>query len=161
MGTTAERQHETEAKTAFEGGATRSQKSERFDLIPAEAELATARRFGLGAAKHGDRNWQNGGADFILATINHLQAHLNSIKQGSPSSDDDIGAVLCNASMLAWFRQRKAGEFCKAMDAIAGGSDDVIRAILAAPVNSVSGTFTLKTSPMKAPTDDPAEYRRI
>ena len=49
-------ERERVAKQQFEGGATRTVKSERYDLIPPEAEAALARRFGLGAQRHGEGN---------------------------------------------------------------------------------------------------------
>lgn len=51
-----------EPLTRFAGGATRSQKDVRYDLIPPEAEEALARRYALGAMKHGANNWKLGGA---------------------------------------------------------------------------------------------------
>jgi hypothetical protein len=110
------RDHLDEPKTTFEGGSTRSAKMERFDLIPAEAQIANARRFGLGARKHGARNWQGGGAEFIAETISHLEGHVASLKMNGPfHADDDIGAAITNASMLAWFRAHKPDEFLKAL----------------------------------------------
>lgn len=110
------RAHLAEAKATFEGGATRSVKLERFDLIPPEANTANARRFGLGCLKHGEENWKGGGAAFIRQCINHALGHLNSLMENGPfHCDDDIGAALTNTSMLAWFREHKPEEFLKAL----------------------------------------------
>lgn len=110
------REHLEEPKAVYEGGATRSAKAERFDLIPPEANIANARRFGLGAVKHGEENWKGGGAAFIRQCINHAFAHLNSLVQNGPHhGDDDIGAALTNTSMLAWFREHKPEEFRRAL----------------------------------------------
>ncbi len=110
-----ERDHLSEKKSTFEGGSTRSKKLERYDLIPGEADEANARRFGLGKEKHGARNWQNGGVEFIAETISHLDGHVASLKiHGPDHDDDDVGAILCNASMLAWFRIHKPDEYRKA-----------------------------------------------
>lgn len=111
-----EREHLVEEKATFEGGATRSAKAERYDLIPPEADEANALRFGLGAGKHGEHNWKNGGAAFISQCINHTRAHIVSLQKHGPfHDDDDIGAVLANTSMLAWFRAHKPDEFLKAL----------------------------------------------
>lgn len=110
------RDHLAEEKSTFEGGSTRSSKLERYDLIPVEAEECEARRYGLGAIKHGENNWKNGGADFILSCLNHLRAHYASlVKNGPWNDDDDIGAMLWNAGVLAWFREHKPDEFRKAL----------------------------------------------
>lgn len=114
--TTKTRNHLAEKKSKFEGGATRSEKRERFDLIPGEAEVALAERFGIGATKHGPKNWQNGGVDFITATINHAKAHEASLLMNGPDhDDDDLAAILCNWSMLAWFRRHKPEEYRAAL----------------------------------------------
>jgi hypothetical protein len=110
------RDHLAEEKATFEGGATRSAKEERYDLIPPEMDSAAARRFGLGAKKHGAKNWQNGGAEFILSCLNHLRGHYNSLLTNGPwHEDDDIGAMLWNAGVLAWFKAHKPEEFRKAL----------------------------------------------
>ena len=110
------REHLAEQKTTFEGGSTRSAKLERYDLIPPEIDEALAQRFGLGAQKHGDRNWQGGGAAFISSCLNHLRAHYVSLLRHGPfHSDDDIAAMIWNAGVLAWFREHKPEEFCHAL----------------------------------------------
>lgn len=110
------REHLQEPKATFEGGSTRSEKSERYDLVPVEIDEALARRFGLGASKHGPHNWKGGGADFIASCLNHLRGHYVSLMKNGPfHSDDDIGAMLWNAGVLAWFRVHKPEEFLKAL----------------------------------------------
>jgi hypothetical protein len=101
-------------KQQFEGGATRTVKLERYDLIPPEAEAALARRFGLGAQRHGESNWKHGGVEFIKATINHMKAHFNSILDGRGRDDallqDDLDALIWGAAALCWFNERKSSE---------------------------------------------------
>lgn len=104
-----------EAKRGFENGATRSQTNYRFDLIPAIAEMKVALRFGIGAQKHGEQNWKGGSKEFIKATISHLCGHITCLKRSGQTGDDNIGAVLCNASMLAWFEYYKPEEFLAAI----------------------------------------------
>lgn len=101
---------------AYEGGSTRSAKSVRYDLVPPELEEAVARRFAVGSIEHGDNNWRDGGADFILSCINHGRSHIASLIQNGPwHEDDDIGAILWNFGVLAWFRAHKPEEFKKAL----------------------------------------------
>jgi hypothetical protein len=110
------RDHLAEEKAVFEGGATRSAKLERYDLIPPEAEQCEAKRFGIGAIAHGENNWKNGGAEFIAQVINHMRAHLNSLQINGPlHTDDDIGAIRWGTAALAWFRAHKPDEFLKAL----------------------------------------------
>lgn len=110
------RAHFTEPKTTFEGGSTRSAKLERYDLIPPELDEALAQRFGLGALKHGDRNWLGGGAEFIVSCVNHGRAHIVSLlKNGPDHADDDLAAILWNFGVLTWFRQHKPAEYRAAL----------------------------------------------
>lgn len=107
-----ERKHQLEKLQQYEGGATRSQKLERYDLIPVETLTALAFRFGLGAVKHGENNWKGGDKNFIKSCLNHLQCHYVSlVHHGTSTDDDDIGAMLWNVGVLAWFRAYKPLEF--------------------------------------------------
>lgn len=117
------REHLAEKKSPFENGSTRSAKLERFDLIPPEAEVAAARRFGLGSTKHGEGNWKGGGVAFIKATICHLKAHVASLTQNDPASyeDSDTDAIVWNAMALCWFRERKPKEFAQALQELRDG----------------------------------------
>lgn len=116
------RNHLAEHKSAYEGGATRSEKLERFDLIPPEAEEAMARRYGLGAEKHGEGNWKQGGADFIKACINHAKAHeAHFLSHFNDSSDNDLDAIMCNWAMLCWFRENKPNDFQEALSELRNG----------------------------------------
>jgi hypothetical protein len=55
----------------------------------------------MGAVIHGDNNYQKGGDDFWTDRRNHLVEHLFKYIEGD-KSDDHLGAILCNAAMLAW-----------------------------------------------------------
>jgi hypothetical protein len=113
---TAARAHLAEEKQTFEGGATRSVKLERYDLIPIEGDECNARRFGLGSVKHGDGNWKGGGVEFIKGIFNHQRAHTVSlIRNGIHHDDDDIGAMCWAAYALAWFRVHKPAEMEEAL----------------------------------------------
>lgn len=116
------RNHETEAKATYESNATRSVKSERYDLIPPEILIALAQRFALGASKHGENNWKSGGAEFIRSCLNHLFGHYVSLlTNGVDHNDDDVAAMIWNAGVLAWFREHKPEEFAKAVALMRGG----------------------------------------
>ncbi|HZP22830.1 MAG TPA: dATP/dGTP diphosphohydrolase domain-containing protein [Terriglobales bacterium] len=115
------RDHASENRVAYENGATRSEKLERYDLIPPEADEALAERFGLGAGKHGETNWKSGGAAFIKACINHARAHeVNLLATAGECADDDLAAILCNYAMLAWFRKHKTSEYAQALRELRG-----------------------------------------
>ena len=92
-------------RVAYEGGATRSPMKERFDLIPHSGLQAIARRFAYGAERHGDRNWESGGAEFAETTINHLMKHVALFSQHR--RQEDLDALLCNGVMLAEFKRRE------------------------------------------------------
>lgn len=107
-------------KQRYEDNATRSADvPERFDLITPEGDRALARRFALGAVRHGDNNWMGGGSEFIKTTINHLRAHLTSLLAGD-KSDEHTAAVVWGAHALCWFRERKPKEFARAIRELRG-----------------------------------------
>lgn len=91
--------------TAYEGGATRTPKAERRELIPKTAVDALARRLALGAAKHGVNNWRKGGPEFRLATVNHLLDHIFEYLENGGSENTD--AIICNAAFLCEYEARE------------------------------------------------------
>lgn len=93
-------------KQTYEGGATRSELQERYDLIPSAAMRAMARRLALGAERHGARNWEQGGEEFVQATKNHLIKHLFLYLEGD-KSDAHLDAIICNAAFLCHFRDKE------------------------------------------------------
>lgn len=113
------RDHLAEPKTAYEGGATRTEKAERYDLVPPEAIDAIARRMGLGVPKHGENNWRGGGVAFIKATINHLYAHLSALLKGD-ATDNHLDAVTCNSAFLCWFKANKPHDYETALRSLRG-----------------------------------------
>jgi hypothetical protein len=91
---------------AFEGGATRSRKPERRELIPSAAIDALARRLALGAERHGEGNWKLGGPDFRKATINHLIAHCFDYLENGDEFEANTDAIICNAAFLCWYEKQ-------------------------------------------------------
>jgi len=86
----------------FENGASRSHHAPQYELIPKAAVDRLVKRLELGAAIHGPNNWRSGGPKFIEQTKRHMVEHLLSYIEGD-TSDDHLGAVLCNAAFLAYF----------------------------------------------------------
>lgn len=61
----------------FETGAHRSEKIQaRYDLIPPVFLRRLALRYGLGAEKYAEHNWQKGLP--LSDTLNHIEAHLQN-----------------------------------------------------------------------------------
>lgn len=90
--------------TAYEGGATRTAKEERRELITKSMMDALGRRLAMGAAKHGENNWRKGGAAFRIATINHLLDHVfEYLEHGGRENTD---AIICNAGFLCEYEER-------------------------------------------------------
>ena len=104
-----------ETKETLGGGATRTKSLVRFDLIPATTDYRTALRFGQGAAKHGEGNWQGGDWTFVVSCVGHLRAHLNTMIREGNAADDNIGAMLWNCHAMGWYETNKPAEFAKAM----------------------------------------------
>lgn len=89
----------------FEGGATRTF-AFRYDLVPQAAVRGIARRFTIGAQKHGENNWRNGGKEFRKATLAHLIKH--AFAYAEHGGQDDLDAIGCNFAMLAELEERVA-----------------------------------------------------
>lgn len=89
-------------KAVFASGATSSTEKPRYDLIPLSALRRLAERFGYGAKKHGDHNYKQGFNDkeFIRDRQNHMLEHVLNYISGDRTTDH-LGAVMCNAAMLA------------------------------------------------------------
>jgi hypothetical protein len=94
--------------TPFEGGATRSSKGRRFDLIPRAANEALARRLELGAEQHGENNWKQGGAEFRRATVNHLLDHIYDYIEHGNAHEANTDAIITNAAFLCHFEAEDA-----------------------------------------------------
>lgn len=104
------RDHSTEAKVSTSSGATMSEVKERFDLVCPAGLRRLARRYGLGAAKHGDTNYCIAGdksdREFMRARLNHLIRHLNDYLQYGNSNDDNLAAIAWAAFTLMHYEER-------------------------------------------------------
>ena len=103
-----------EPKDKFRGGATRSAASNRMDLVPGCGLLRIGRRYAMGSIAHGESNWKKGGKDFIKATINHAELHLQLLKDGK-KQDDHLAAIGWAAVALIWFQENRPKEYAAAL----------------------------------------------
>jgi len=85
----------------FPGGARRSDRKPRFDLIPFELLEAIAEALTEGTAKYGPHNWKRGGKDFFLDAWNHAFVHLQKFKEGD-RCEDHLAHLACNVAFLIW-----------------------------------------------------------
>lgn len=93
---------EPEKLLTYGRGATRSDKWEgvRIDLIPDVAVLREGKRWGVGAAKHGENNWQLG---MPLKEIwKHFFGHIYAYRSGD-RTDDHLAAAKWALSALMWY----------------------------------------------------------
>jgi hypothetical protein len=88
----------------FENGASRSHHAPMYELLPKAAVDRLVKRLELGASIHGANNWRKGGPEFIAQTRRHLAEHLFRYLEGD-TTDDHLGAILCNAAFLAHFEE--------------------------------------------------------
>ena len=74
--------HDSGGRQQFVTGAVRDRQAGkgRFDLLPALAVTRLARHFEKGAAKYGDRNWEQGIplSRFLDSALRHLFAYLRA-----------------------------------------------------------------------------------
>jgi hypothetical protein len=117
------RKHLYETKMKYEGGASRSQSSYAYHLIPPSATRAMSDTWFLGSVKHGEGNWKSGGVKFIKQCFNHLFNHLNkeleymfdNTIEHESTEDRNLGAILWNAGALTWFKKYKTKEYTQAL----------------------------------------------
>lgn len=101
------RKHSNENKVTLGGGGTRSAGCPPYHLVPLDGLERTAKRFALGAEKHGAFNWlqsvQTRQDAFIWCqeALNHMQAHLSKLQKGD-TSDDHLGAIGWAQSVIAY-----------------------------------------------------------
>lgn len=86
----------------FESGATSTTEKPWYHLIPLSGLRRVAERFAYGAKKHGDHNYKKGAYDlnFLRDRKNHMIEHAVKYA-GGDTSTDHLGAILCNAMILA------------------------------------------------------------
>jgi len=85
----------------FAGGARRTDRKLRFDLIPFEFLEAVAEVLTRGAVKYGPYNWKRGQKDFFLDAWNHAFVHLQKFKEGD-RSEDHLAHLACNVAFMIW-----------------------------------------------------------
>ncbi len=80
----------------------------RFDLIPPEAEEALARVLTMGAAKYGDRNWEEGikFSRLYAAMRRHLNSHRTGEVLDPESGLPHLDHALANLAMMVTFQSR-------------------------------------------------------
>jgi hypothetical protein len=98
-----------QTKHVLPGGATRSEKAPEYHLVLFYGLRRTARRYGLGAEKHGEWNWiqsvllsEEAAAAFCDEAFNHLMEHLHKMTAGLDPMDDHLGAVGWAQSALCY-----------------------------------------------------------
>lgn len=97
-------------KSTREAGVKADDGKLRYDLIPPEALELLARAMTLGAAKYGDRNWENGLSWSRVYAA--MMRHAEAIRQGhvvDTEGNSHFGAMVFNAAVLATFHARGAG----------------------------------------------------
>src|SRR5439155_16737068 len=85
----------------FIGGARRSDRKPRFDLIPFEFLESVAEVLSAGAVKYGPYNWKRGQKDFFLDAWNHAFVHLQKFKEGD-RREDHLAHLACNVAFMIW-----------------------------------------------------------
>jgi len=89
----------------FSGGAVRSERKPRYDLIRLAFLRGLARALGVGGEQYGDINWQLGGRDFARETYNHLFEHVMKIAEGD-NGEDHISHAAANLMFLSFYQDK-------------------------------------------------------
>jgi hypothetical protein len=104
---------EPSTKHTLEGGSTRSEKAPAYDLVPPYGGRRVARRFGMGAEKHGPGNWMksiNAGPieayKFCVEAYNHMMEHARRMANREEPDDDHLGAIGWAVEVLAYAEDR-------------------------------------------------------
>jgi len=84
----------------------------RMDLLPPDVLVALAEVLTDGAAKYGDRNWEEGMAWSrpYAALMRHLLAFWGGQDTDPESGHPHMWHVLTNAAFLVAYQQREVGE---------------------------------------------------
>lgn len=85
-----------EVRTVSETGGEKGVKLERYDLIPVRPLEALALRYGYGAEKYAERNWEKG-YEFSKSYA-ALQRHLNAFWRGEDEDEEMPGGHLAAAA---------------------------------------------------------------
>jgi hypothetical protein len=85
-----------------ETGGEKEQKLARFDLIPWDSMTRVAQRYGTGAEKYSDRNWERGypWSLSIAALYRHMAAFCER-----EDNEDHLAAVVFHALALMRFEE--------------------------------------------------------
>ena len=107
----SKRYHAKEELVDMGTGATRSKIDTAYHMVPREGLDAIARRFALGAEKHGEGNWKLGMPwdvmwDHVFAHMMRLRDRLERGERFDPDAhDDDIGAIAWGMCAMAYFER--------------------------------------------------------
>jgi hypothetical protein len=83
----------------------------RYDLIPPDALEDVAKVVTMGAAKHGDRDWQTEDPDDILAALyRHVVAYHRGEALDPDSGLHHMAHVATNAMFIAWHDKKTEKE---------------------------------------------------
>ena len=112
----------TEKKQEFATGATRNDPTGkgRYDLISAAALHRLALVYERGAARHGDRNWENGipVSRFLDSAIRHLVQFAGGLRD-----EDHLAQAAWNVFALIHTEEKIAnGELPAELDDLPGGN---------------------------------------
>lgn len=93
----------TEIVTVGKTNATSSKLDLDMHDLPYAGLVAAARRFAYGRVRHGRFNWTKGDAVFAEERLKHLCHHLALFC--AERQQEDLDAVICNAMMIAWYKE--------------------------------------------------------
>lgn len=85
----------------FESGATRSEMTTAFSLLPWDALQAAAKVMKEGAKTHGKHNWKQGFP--IDEGLDHVLAHLANYMAGTDDGEDHLSHAICGLLMVKSF----------------------------------------------------------
>lgn len=90
---------------SYDGGAKRSKKLPRYELIDPTFLHEVAEVMAEGAVKYGELNWQKGGQDFVQDIPRHMLLHVFGIMSGD-TSENHLANLICNGMMMAKLRKK-------------------------------------------------------
>ena len=90
-----------EALKRFESGATRSEMTTAFSLLPWDALQAAAKVMKEGAKTHGKHNWKQGFP--IDEGLDHVLDHLANYMAGTDDGVDHLSHAICGLCMVKSF----------------------------------------------------------
>lgn len=106
----------TNAPSAFDGGAVRSEKLPPLEDIPYALLEEIAKRYAIGEEKYGRDNWKRGGPEFFRQAYSHAIRHLMLAANRNETEESilsNLGAAAWGIGIILWWEKEGKSAYTK------------------------------------------------